>query len=161
MNQLTPEPSNKPQNLCRPGTAFGLGMIPGVGALCNGEYLGAFVHLVIFWFFISTLANGPELSSLQPIFVMFFVAFCFYMPIEAYHTAKRRLLESKGLLVPEVKNPKKEGLWMGLVLTVMGVLLFMDHIVHGFLEWVFKLWPVALIGFGSVEIARHFKKEET
>jgi hypothetical protein len=30
--------TNSP-NLCPPGTAFGLGMIPGVGALCNGEYL--------------------------------------------------------------------------------------------------------------------------
>src|SRR2546425_11759929 len=35
------------QNICSPATAFGLGLIPGVGALCNGEYLKAFVHVKI------------------------------------------------------------------------------------------------------------------
>jgi len=159
MSRPAPGTSTNSQSLCQPGTAFGLGLIPGVGALCNGEYLKAFVHVMIFGFLIS-IANSPGLDTLQPMFTLLAVAFYFYMPLEAYHTAKRSLFESKGLPVAaEARNRKKEALWTGLVLILMGGLLFLDNIVHGFLEQAFRFWPLALIGFGFVKIARHLKRE--
>jgi len=148
------------QNLCSPSTAFGLGLIPGVGALCNGEYLKAFVHVMIFGFLIS-FANSPNLGTFEPLFVWITVGFYFYMPLEAYHTAKRRLLQSKGLSVvnPE-RDPRKENLWTGVILTLLGTLLFLDNFIQGFLEQAFRMWPIALIGFGSVKLRGHFKKEK-
>jgi hypothetical protein len=160
MNQPASGSFTNSQNLCQPGTAFALGLIPGVGALCNGEYLRAFVHVMIFGFLIS-IANTPGLDTFQPMFILLAVAFYFYMPLEAYHTARRRLFEAKGLLVAtEVRNRKMETLWTGVVLILMGGLLFVDHIVHGFLEQAFRFWPLALIGFGFVKLAKHFKKEK-
>jgi hypothetical protein len=92
-------------------------------------------------------------------FTLLTVAFYFYMPLEAFHTAKRKLLESPGLLVvAQVSDPKRENLWTGLVLTLMGGLLFLNNLIHGFMEQAFRFWR-ALIGFGSVKIASHFKKE--
>ena len=159
MNRQEAGPPSSSQNLCSPGTAFGLGMIPGVGALCNGEYLKAFVHVMIFGLLIS-IATSPGLDSLQPMFTLFAVAFYFYMPIEAFHTAKRRLLESQGLLdVIPAADRRKESLWAGLALTVMGGLLFVDNLIHGFIEQAFRFWPLALIGFGAAKVASHFKKQ--
>jgi len=83
------------------------------------------------------------------------------MPLEAYHTAKRRLLQSKGFSVanPE-RDPRKENLWTGAILTFLGTLFFLDNLVQGFMEQVFRMWPIALIGFGSVKLRGHFKKEK-
>jgi len=135
-------------------------MIPGVGALYNGEYLRAFVHVLTFGLLIS-IVNSPGLGSLEMMFTLLAVAFYSYMPIEAYHTAKRRLLESQGLLdAAQAADSKKESLWTGLVLTLMGGLLFLDNLVHGFMEQAFKFWPLALIGFGTVKVVSHFKKEK-
>ena len=160
MNKQEQETFTNSPNLCPPGTAFGLGMIPGVGALCNGEYLRAFIHVMIFGLLIS-IANSPGLGSLEPMFTLLTVAFYFYMPLEAFHTAKRKLLESQGLLVvAQVSDPKRENLWTGLVLTLMGGLLFLNNLIHGFMEQAFRFWPLALIGFGSVKIVSHFKKEK-
>jgi Domain of unknown function (DUF5668) len=160
MKKQEPETSSNSQNLCSPGTAFGLGMIPGVGALCNGEYLRAFVHVMIFGLLIS-IANNPGLGSLEPMLTLLTVAFYFYMPIEAFHTAKRRQLVSQGLLeATSAADPHRESLWTGLVLTSMGALLFLDNLVHGFMEQAFRFWPLALIGFGAVKVASHFKKEK-
>ena len=160
MKKQGSETSSNSQTLCSPGTAFGLGMIPGVGALCNGEYLKAFVHVMIFGLLIS-IANNAGLASLEPMFTLLAVAFYFYMPIEAFHTAKRRLLVSQGLLeITPAADLQRESLWTGLVLTLMGGLLFLDNLVHGFMEQAFRFWPLALIAFGTVKVVRHFKKEK-
>ena len=42
-----------------PGFAFVLGLIPGVGAIYNGQYLKGLVHAIIFGLLIS-LANAVE-----------------------------------------------------------------------------------------------------
>jgi len=48
-------------------------------------------------------------------FTLLAVAFHFYMPLEAFHTAKRKLLESQGFsVVAQASNPKRENLWTGL-----------------------------------------------
>jgi hypothetical protein len=148
-------------NLSSPGVAFGLGLIPGVGALCNGEYLKAFVHVMIFGFLIS-ISNSPGLGSFESLFVLLTVAFYFFMPLEAYHTAKRKLLESQGISVagPE-RDSRKESLWTGVILTFMGGILFLNNVVHGFIEQAFRFWPTVLIGFGIVKILGHLKKSRT
>ena len=72
-----------------PGLAFALGFIPGVGAIYNGQYLKGLVHALIFGLIISLLdaIHGPG----APLLAICLSAFVFYMPFEAYHTAKRRL----------------------------------------------------------------------
>jgi hypothetical protein len=144
-----------------PGIAFGLGFIPGVGAIYNGEYLKAFVHVLIFGFLIS-ISNSRNIGSFEPLFGLMTTAFYFYMPIEAYHTAKRRLLEASGYQVETpVRDSRKEALWTGTLLTIMGCLLFLNELVHGFLEQILKFWPVVLIGFGIYRIREYLGKSKT
>jgi hypothetical protein len=154
----SPQNSTVPEGLCRPGTAFGLGLIPGVGAICNGEYFKAFVHVIIFGLLIS-ISSGPHVGSFEPLFGLLITAFYFYMPLEAYQTAKRKILEARGVLVPKPRRtPKSETLWMGLVLILLGLVFFLNTLVPVALNAILKLWPVLLIIFGALRIWMSMKQ---
>jgi hypothetical protein len=145
--------------MCSPGTAFALGLIPGVGAICNGEYLKALVHVLIFGFLVS-LAGSSKVGSFEPLFGIMTAAFFFYMPLQAFHTAKRNALRAAGFQVKDPTTGKQEeNLWTGVILTLMGCLLFVNEWVDGFLEGALKFWPVVLIGFGAYKIREHLHKE--
>lgn len=51
-------PAGPSPDLANPWVAFGLGWIPGVGAVVNGEYTKAAVHVAIFAGTIALLASG-------------------------------------------------------------------------------------------------------
>jgi len=70
-----------------------LGMIPGVGAMYNGQFLKALIHVGIFAALI-TLSN-----NVSGIFVLAIFFFWFYMVFDAYKTAQARLL---GLPAPDL-----------------------------------------------------------
>src|SRR5579875_715675 len=73
----------------RPGLAAALGLIPGVGAMYNGEFAKGFIHVLIFATLI-WLTDTFQASNLDVIFGLAIAAFYFYMPIEAYKTARAR-----------------------------------------------------------------------
>ncbi|MGD0932023.1 MAG: DUF5668 domain-containing protein [Candidatus Korobacteraceae bacterium] len=77
-----------------PKLAAILGVIPGVGAMYNGEFAKGFIHVLIFATLI-WLANPEHGSGL---FGLAIAAFAIYMPIEAYKTARAREL---GLPAPD------------------------------------------------------------
>jgi hypothetical protein len=143
-----------------PSAAFWLGLIPGVGAIYNGEYFKAFVNVMIFGFLIS-LGNNAGIEGFDTLFHLMTAAFFFYMPLEAYHTAKRRVLEARGIPVEPVRSEASQGLWAGIALTVMGLLLFVDRLHPGFLGAALRFWPLGLVGFGSYKIWEHFQRRES
>ena len=69
-----------------PGLAAILGFIPGVGAMYNGEYTKGFIHVLIF----ATLIWATD--HVNDLFGLGIAAFVLYMPIEAYQTAKAKLM---------------------------------------------------------------------
>jgi len=75
-----------------PGLAAVLGFIPGAGAMYNGEYAKGFIHVLIF----ATLIWAAD--NVSGLFGLAIAAFVIYMPIEAYQTAKARML---GLQPPD------------------------------------------------------------
>ena len=72
-----------------PGVAFLLGMIPGLGAIYNGEYNKALIHIVVFAAIIvglsSDIGDGGEVALS---FVL--AGFIFYMAVDAMRTVKAR-----------------------------------------------------------------------
>lgn len=72
-------------NAPSPGAALVLGFIPGVGAMYNGQFLKAFIHVVIFTILVMA-ANRIDALGL---FVAFWI---FYMAFEAYKTAQAKML---------------------------------------------------------------------
>ena len=76
-----------------PGLAAMLGFIPGVGAMYNGQFAKALIHVVVFVSIIWFTSNVSGVVG--GIFIPFFV---FYMVFEAYKTAHAREL---GLPLPD------------------------------------------------------------
>src|SRR5690242_18617927 len=74
-----------------PGLALFLGMIPGVGAIYNGQYAKGMLHAII-WGVLMSIANSRAAHGLEPVFVISVMAWMAYMAFEAYHTARKRRL---------------------------------------------------------------------
>lgn len=72
--------SNEPS----PALAAFLGLIPGVGAMYNGQYAKGVAHLVIFAI-LDSLAH-----NVHDIFGLLVAGWIFYQVFDAYHTAKAR-----------------------------------------------------------------------
>jgi hypothetical protein len=66
-----------------PSVAAVLGLIPGVGAMYNGQFVKGLIHVGIFAVLI-------EASSVFRIFGLFIAAWVVYQSFEAFHTAKAR-----------------------------------------------------------------------
>jgi hypothetical protein len=77
-----PLPPSLPE-VPNPALAGLLGLIPGVGAMYNGQYAKGIVHLVIFAVLVS-------LSETNGLFGLFIAGWIFYQVIEAHHTARAR-----------------------------------------------------------------------
>ncbi len=80
-----------PATAPNPVLAGWLGLIPGVGAMYNGQYAKSVVHLVIF---VVLLSLGDNLNW---VFYWFVWGWIFYQGFEAYHTA---LARRNGLPLP-------------------------------------------------------------
>ncbi|HXZ79328.1 MAG TPA: B-box zinc finger protein [Terriglobales bacterium] len=76
-----------------PGLAAVLGFIPGVGAMYNGQFMKALVHVLIFCTLIWMADHGGGVFG--GLLIPFFV---FYMVFDAYKTARAREL---GLPLPD------------------------------------------------------------
>lgn len=74
-----------------PGLAAFLGFIPGVGAMYNGQFVKALVHVLVFAVLVS-------LTDQHGIFGMFVAAWVFYQVFDAHQTAKAR---RDGLPLPD------------------------------------------------------------
>jgi hypothetical protein len=79
-------------HLPNPGIAGALGLIPGVGAMYNGQFSKALVHVGIF---VALIMAADKIAGEFGFLIPFFV---FYMAFEAYQTAKAKQL---GLVPPD------------------------------------------------------------
>jgi len=72
-----------PPGVPSPGLAAFLGLIPGVGAMYNGQFIKGLVHVAIFAVLVSA-------AHIYGVFGLFIAGWVFYQVFEAYHTAKAR-----------------------------------------------------------------------
>jgi hypothetical protein len=134
-----------------PGLAFVLGLIPGVGAIYNGQYAKGLVHVIIIGLTISVLSNGAA-RGFEPLLGLLLAGFWFYMAFEAYHTAVRR---QKGLIVDEFSSlfPMRGGTHgfpiAPILLIVLGVMFLLNNLDLFEVERVIRYWPVLLIALGA------------
>ena len=87
-----------------PALAAVLGLIPGVGAMYNGQFFKGLIHVVIFAVLIS-------ITDHYAIFGLFIAAWVFYQSFEAYHTARAR---RDGQPVPDPLGLNEVANWLNL-----------------------------------------------
>jgi hypothetical protein len=134
-----------------PGLAFGLGLIPGVGAIYNGQYAKGLTHVVIFGLFISILDSGAA-QGYEPLVALLMAGFCCYMPFEAYHTALRRQrgqIEDEFSSLLPVHGSHRFPI-APVVLIALGTLFLLHNLnILDFERWLRLYWPVLLIALGA------------
>jgi len=129
-----------------PGLAAFLGIIPGVGAIYNGQYAKGLVHAVIFGMIISVI--NAERGESMPMLAFLFIAWIFYMIFEAYHTARKRML---GEPVDEFSSliNSRQGAGQfptgAVLLIVLGVVLLLNTLDILDFRYLARYWPVVLI----------------
>jgi len=136
-----------------PGLAIFLGMIPGVGAIYNGQYAKGLVHALI-WGILMSMANANSVAThgMEPTFVIAVIAWWFYMAFEAYHTARKRRLgeavdEMSSLI--DFRGNKNHVSVAGVALILMGILLLLHTLDLLDFDKIMRYWPVVLIAGGA------------
>jgi hypothetical protein len=135
-----------------PGFAFLLGLIPGVGAIYNGQYAKGLIHVVVLGMLFA-IAGSHELNGgFEALFGLSIAAWFFYMAFEAYHTAKRRML---GLPVDEFSSlirmdQNNQAFPAGpIFLIIAGVFFLLANFDLIRLRDVMRFWPLGIIGAGA------------
>lgn len=130
-----------------PGVALALGFIPGLGAVYNGEYIKALIHVLAFGGIIALLTTDLP-TGLIVILAIGLGCFYFYMPIEAYRTAKARRGEEipQTVLPAAIEGNRPVG---AIVLIVLGALFLLANFHLLERDWFSKAWPAGLILLGA------------
>ncbi|MBL8176264.1 MAG: hypothetical protein JNK48_16420 [Bryobacterales bacterium] len=126
------QPPGPPLSSVSPGWAFVLGLIPGVGAIYNGQYAKGFVHALITGVLFSLADHGA--GSTQTLVEFMIPVWILYMAFEAYHTAKKRLLgemtDEFSSIFPNA-NLQTGFPVLPVLLIVVGVVFLLDN-----LQWL-------------------------
>jgi len=146
-----PMPPPIPDAGSSPGLAFLLGLIPGVGAIYNGQYVKGLVHVIVLGLLISITANGDASGGLEPLFGMMIGVWVFYMAFEAYHTAKKRQMGQPVDEFSSLVSLHGHGSSFPVapaVLIAVGLLFLLNNMeIIRFSQFI-RYWPIALIALG-------------
>jgi len=131
-----------------PVLGFLLGLIPGVGAIYNGQYAKGLVHVILFGFLISVADSNTPLSNFAGFLIPVSV---FYMAFEAYHTAKLRragqAVDEFSSIVPADKRSSAFPV-VPVFLIAAGVLFLLINFEFVSFRYLLRLWPAGLILLG-------------
>jgi TM2 domain-containing membrane protein YozV len=103
-NYTASGPLPMPDSGPNPALATLLGFIPGVGAMYNGQFVKAMIHVLVFVLLI-TVTNE------YGIFGVFIAAWVFYQVFDAHHTAKAR---RDGMPLPDPLGLNELGVRLGI-----------------------------------------------
>jgi hypothetical protein len=146
-----PAPPLMPDVGTSPGLAFLLGLIPGVGAIYNGQYVKGLVHVIILGILISIVNSGDASGGLEPLLGMMIGVWVFYMAFEAYHTARKRQMGQPVDEFSSLVSLHGHGSHFPVapaVLIAVGLLFLLNNMeIIRFSQFI-RYWPIALIGLG-------------
>jgi len=150
----SPAPSSSSSS---PGAALFLGFVPGLGAVYNGEYTKALVHIVVFIALIAGL-NSDLGDAGDTVLGLSLAGFIVYMAIDAHRTAKAKAL---GQAPPSSVEAWGKDKPVGpLVLIGLGVIFLLNQFHFFSFHIFFRFWPVLLIGAGVLMLLNRMKRSE-
>lgn len=134
-----------------PGLAFLLGLIPGVGAIYNGQYVKGLIHVIVLGVLIGILDSGQAAGGLEPLFGMLIGVWVLYMAFEAYHTARKRQfgqpVEEFSSLISFRGQPSRFPVGPAILIAI-GVLFLMSNLGLLRVSEIIRYWPLVLIAIG-------------
>ncbi len=136
-----------------PKRAAALSLIPGMGAVYNGDYLKAITQFSVF---AALVVMGDSING-----VFGFGAFVFLMftMFDSYRTAEANLRTRMESKVPE-ETPAKDRtvLPWGIFLIGLGVVFLLRNIIP--YNFISRTWPVVFIALGAYLVFRSVRDRE-
>lgn len=140
-----PQPLPAPIGQKSPVFAAILSLFPGMGNVYNGLYLRGFT---LFLITMSLVLLADQREMFGPVAAFFWI----FNILDAYRQAtliNYGYAQDLGLVdLPKHPRASQGGLAAGIILTVIGIIAVLEEYFRVDLEWVFDLWPVALLGLG-------------
>ena len=128
-----------------PVVAFILGFFPGLGAVYNGEYNKALIHIVVFAAMIvglsSDIGDGPTVAL-----ALLLAGFVFYMAFDSMRTAKAKLTGEAP--ADPLESWSKNRPIGPIILIGLGALFLLNNFEWFSFGRVARFWPLILIGAG-------------
>jgi hypothetical protein len=135
--------------------AFILGLVPGLGAVYNGEYNKALIHIVVFAAMI--VGFNSDIGDSATVALGFLVAgFVFYMAFDAMRTAKARGAGQPA--ADPLESWSKERPVGPIILIGLGALFLLNNFSWFAFYRVKTLWPLILIGVGVLMFRNRIDK---
>jgi hypothetical protein len=139
-------PANSRRSAASPGIAFILGFLfPGLGAVYNGEYNKALVHIAVFATFILGLSSDMD-GGMKAVLGILLAGFIFYTAFDAMRSARAKEL---GTASPDPLESWSKNRPVGpVILIIVGVLFLLNN--FDWFPWyrIHQFWPLVLIGVG-------------
>lgn len=135
----------QPRTAGSPGVAFVLGLFPGLGAVYNGEYNKALIHIVVFAAMIVGLSSGLG-GGTDTALALLLAGFIFYMAFDAMRTAKAKALGETS--VDPLETWSKDRPIGPIILIGLGVLFLLNNFSWFPFYQLERFWPLILIAVG-------------
>jgi TM2 domain-containing membrane protein YozV len=138
--------SGAPARAGNPGVAFVLGFLfPGLGAVYNGQYSKALIHIVVFVTFILGLSSDMD-GGMKAVFGILLAGFIFYMAFDAMRVAQSK--QRGETPADPLESWSKDRPIGPIILIVLGAIF----LLHNF-DWfsfyrLERFWPLVLIAAG-------------
>jgi hypothetical protein len=138
-------PAPRPPGSNNPTVAFILGLVPGLGAIYNGQYNKGLIHIAIVASIIVALSTdiGNGLEAMLGIFLGGFVLYCAF---EAMHTAQAKNLGT--VHSDPLESWSKERPIGPIILIGLGALLLLNNFHFFDFIRIGQFWPLILIAAG-------------
>jgi len=129
-----------------PGLAFVLGFLfPGLGAVYNGEYNKALIHIAVFAAMILGLSSDLD-GAFKAALGILLAGFIFYMAFDSMRTAQA---QRRGEVLEDPFQSWTQGRPVGpIILIALGVLFLLNNFDLFPFYRIERLWPLILIGVG-------------
>jgi cell wall-active antibiotic response 4TMS protein YvqF len=128
-----------------PAAAFWLGLVPGLGAVYNGEYNKALIHVIVFATLIIGSSSDIDAGPMV-LLILASIGFCVFMAIDAMRVAKARNLGEA--TVDPIATWSKDLPLGPVILIGVGALLLLNNFDFFAFFHVRRLWPLVLIAVG-------------
>jgi len=131
-----------------PAIAFVLGFIfPGLGAVYNGEYNKALIHIVVFAAFILGLSSDMD-GGMKAVFGILLAGFIFYMAFDAMRTAQSK---QRGETPADPLESWSKNRPVGpIILIVVGAIFLLNNFDWFPFYRLERFWPLILIIVGGL-----------
>jgi TM2 domain-containing membrane protein YozV len=141
-----PPSAGPPEHGANPGLALILGFLfPGLGAVYNGQYNKALIHIVVFATLILGLSSDMD-GGMKAVLGILLAGFVFYMGFDALRTAQAH--RRGEVSVDPLQSWSKERPVGPIILIVAGALFLLNNFDLLPFYRIEKFWPLILIGVG-------------